>query len=192
LSDVSQGPGWWLASDGKWYSPEQVPGPVTQAPSVPGGFVPTSFPADDPGTPTAPFAPYSPSAYVTPPGGGYGPPPAAPGYGPAGAPGYAYPNYGYMPVQNMNGLAVASLVCSLLWVFGLGAALAILFGFIARSQIKLSGGAQRGKGLALAGIIIGLAGLLTVALFVTVGVIVAHKCNQTGNCTFNTTLNNGT
>jgi uncharacterized membrane protein HdeD (DUF308 family) len=22
MSDVSQGPGWWLASDGKWYPPE--------------------------------------------------------------------------------------------------------------------------------------------------------------------------
>ncbi len=26
MSDVSQGPGWWLASDGKWYPPEQAPG----------------------------------------------------------------------------------------------------------------------------------------------------------------------
>jgi hypothetical protein len=26
MSDVSQGPGWWLASDGRWYPPEAVPG----------------------------------------------------------------------------------------------------------------------------------------------------------------------
>lgn len=26
MSDVSQGPGWWQASDGKWYPPEQAPG----------------------------------------------------------------------------------------------------------------------------------------------------------------------
>jgi hypothetical protein len=26
VSDVPQGPGWWQASDGKWYSPEQFPG----------------------------------------------------------------------------------------------------------------------------------------------------------------------
>ncbi len=26
MSDVSQGPGWWLASDGKWYPPESAPG----------------------------------------------------------------------------------------------------------------------------------------------------------------------
>ena len=25
MSDVSQGPGWWVASDGKWYPPEQHP-----------------------------------------------------------------------------------------------------------------------------------------------------------------------
>jgi len=26
MSDVSQGPGWWMASDGKWYPPESAPG----------------------------------------------------------------------------------------------------------------------------------------------------------------------
>ena len=23
MTDTSQGPGWWLAADGKWYAPEQ-------------------------------------------------------------------------------------------------------------------------------------------------------------------------
>src|SRR4051794_35365991 len=37
MSDTSQGPGWWLASDGKWYSPEQVlaPDPPAAAPTEP-------------------------------------------------------------------------------------------------------------------------------------------------------------
>ena len=26
VSDSPQGPGWWQASDGKWYPPEQAPG----------------------------------------------------------------------------------------------------------------------------------------------------------------------
>lgn len=26
MSDTQQGPGWWLASDGKWYPPSSVPG----------------------------------------------------------------------------------------------------------------------------------------------------------------------
>jgi hypothetical protein len=29
MSDTSQGPGWWQASDGKWYPPEQAPGGPT-------------------------------------------------------------------------------------------------------------------------------------------------------------------
>ena len=30
MSDTSQGPGWWQASDGKWYPPEQAPGATPQ------------------------------------------------------------------------------------------------------------------------------------------------------------------
>ena len=30
MSEVSQGPGWWIASDGKWYPPELHPS-VTEA-----------------------------------------------------------------------------------------------------------------------------------------------------------------
>jgi hypothetical protein len=35
MSELSQGPGWWQASDGKWYAPEQRPGPA--APAYPAG-----------------------------------------------------------------------------------------------------------------------------------------------------------
>ncbi|MGZ4704138.1 MAG: DUF4190 domain-containing protein [Acidimicrobiales bacterium] len=38
MSDFSQGPGWWQASDGKWYPPEQHPGqappPYAQPPAA--------------------------------------------------------------------------------------------------------------------------------------------------------------
>jgi hypothetical protein len=37
VSDYSQGPGWWQASDGKWYSPEQAPGYQTPPPGAPFG-----------------------------------------------------------------------------------------------------------------------------------------------------------
>ncbi len=39
MSEVQQGPGWWLASDGKWYPPDQappVPAPETWATPPPG------------------------------------------------------------------------------------------------------------------------------------------------------------
>ena len=38
MSDTSQGPGWWLASDGKWYPPEQHP---SRQPGAEGGAEPT-------------------------------------------------------------------------------------------------------------------------------------------------------
>ncbi len=37
MSDMSQGPGWWQASDGKWYPPEQAPGGQA-GPGAPAGF----------------------------------------------------------------------------------------------------------------------------------------------------------
>ncbi len=37
MSDESQGPGWWLASDGKWYPPELAPGASTPPPGGPSG-----------------------------------------------------------------------------------------------------------------------------------------------------------
>jgi hypothetical protein len=42
MSDVSQGPGWWVASDGKWYPPQATPGTVTPPLSQP---VPGQAPA---------------------------------------------------------------------------------------------------------------------------------------------------
>jgi hypothetical protein len=62
VSDTSQGPGWWLASDGKWYPPATAPGA--------------------PGPPAAPTAP---------PGGVPIPPAASPAAGYAQPPGYAQP-----------------------------------------------------------------------------------------------------
>ena len=35
MSDVSQGPGWWMASDGKWYPPELHPDHVPARPPQP-------------------------------------------------------------------------------------------------------------------------------------------------------------
>jgi hypothetical protein len=35
MSDASQGPGWWLASDGKWYPPESAPAPPPPPPPPP-------------------------------------------------------------------------------------------------------------------------------------------------------------
>ncbi len=72
------------------------------------------------------------------------------------------PSYGYpppAPASQTNGLAVASLVLSLLGLVGvlplIGTVLGLIFGYSARNQIVQSRGLQGGEGLAKAGIIIG-------------------------------------
>jgi hypothetical protein len=61
-----------------------------------------------------------------------------------------------------SGKAIASLILSIVWVYGLGSILGIIFGHIARSEIKNSKGTLTGAGLALAGLIIG---------YITLGIV---------------------
>jgi hypothetical protein len=72
-------------------------------------------------------------------------------------------------VPRTNGLAVASLVFGILWLFYVGSLLALVFGYIGKSQIDASGGSQTGRGMAVAGIVLGWVGvglfLLTIAVF---------------------------
>jgi hypothetical protein len=63
-------------------------------------------------------------------------------------------------------LAVASLVVSLLWLGGVGSLLAIIFSVIGRRQIRESNGSQTGRNLATAGLVIGIIGILGIAVSV--------------------------
>lgn len=65
-----------------------------------------------------------------------------------------------------NGLAVASLVVGIVWAMGIGSILALVFGYIAKSQIEQSGGAQTGSGMAIAGIVLGWVGVGFIALWI--------------------------
>jgi hypothetical protein len=66
-----------------------------------------------------------------------------------------------------NALAIASLILSIVWFFGLGSVLAVTFALVALSKITASKGGQGGRGLAVAGLIIGICGLIgSVGFFV--------------------------
>lgn len=103
----------------------------------------------------------------TPFGGGPTPGPEAPSNYP---PGYSQqpPPYGQFPYQAgpvpTNGLAVASLVLGILWIWWIGSILALLLGYAARRQIIASNGAEGGDGLALAGIVLGWIGAATLTM----------------------------
>jgi hypothetical protein len=131
--------------------PYQPPGPPFGYPSVPPGY---PGPAPEYGGPQP----------------GYGAVP--PGYGPPLYPGGYYPTpdypgaYGTQPstLSGTNGMAVASLIASFTGLLCcIGGVVGIVLGIIALDQIKRT--RQEGYGLAVAGIVIGIATLI-VALIV--------------------------
>jgi hypothetical protein len=76
-----------------------------------------------------------------------------------------------------NGFAIASLVCGIVGM-GIGSVLALVFGYVAKRQIDESHGMQGGRGLAIAGIVLGWIGvgflvLMAVALVVVLIVTVS-------------------
>jgi len=102
-----------------------------------------------------------------------------PGYQPQPPPGaypgpYGQPQYGYPyapPPQRTNGLAIASMVLGILWLYWIGSILALVFGYIARNQIRERG--ESGGGMATAGIVLGWIGVG----FIGVGIVVAIAAN---------------
>lgn len=65
-----------------------------------------------------------------------------------------------------SGLAVASLVLGILGLCSLASIMAVVFGHVAINQIKRSNGSQTGRGMAIAGLILGYIWLALVLLFV--------------------------
>ena len=89
----------------------------------------------------------------------WGPPPAAVPY-----PEQPYPPYpGYGP-RRTNSLSIASLVCAFLF-----APLGIVFGHVSLSQIKRSG--EDGRGLAIAGLVLGYLFTVGAVLLVVLGLL---------------------
>lgn len=90
------------------------------------------------------------------------------------APGVHYHQHSYVP-QTTNGLAIASLALSVLWLYWLGSILAVIFGHVARAQIRNSRGAQGGDGIAIAGLIIGYIGVAVLVFFLVVAGSIASS-----------------
>jgi hypothetical protein len=99
----------------------------------------------------------------------YGQPPPPPPDAfpqPYGQPyGYGYP---YVPPRRTNGLAIASMVLGILWLYWIGSILALVFGYIARKQIRERG--ESGGGMATAGIVLGWIGVGFIVVAVVVGI----------------------
>jgi uncharacterized RDD family membrane protein YckC len=135
MSDVSQGPDWWLASDGKWYPPEQHPGN-----------------APPPGPPPSSGPPPTYGAYVPPAG-------SAPPYGQpsVGAP------FGYAPGPvDSQGRPLAEwwqrLVAILIDGIIIGIAYSVLIGIVVRHSIS-HGFTHFGLAAWIVDLIVGIGGI---------------------------------
>ncbi|HET6818495.1 MAG TPA: DUF4190 domain-containing protein [Mycobacteriales bacterium] len=159
------------AEDGGAGQPPPPPPPPGYGPPPPAGYGPPP-PPPPPGF--GPPPPYGQPPYGQPP---YGQPPyGQPPYGqpPYGQPPYGQPQYGqygYPQPSSTNGFAIASLVCAFLcWPLGL------VFGFVAKSQIRQSG--QQGSGLATAGIVVSAVAGALLVLFFIIGATVSTTSPQ--------------
>ena len=108
-----------------------------------------------------------------------GPPPVPPGSTQPANPPPSPSGYPGPPVQQQvyvnqaprtNGLAVAAFVLGLLWICYIGSVLGVIFGHVALYQIKQSNDTQGGKGLAIAGLVLGYLGLSVFIFFFIAGV----------------------
>lgn len=124
--------------------------------------------------------PWGAEAALPPAGYGYGAPPPPPaygapgGYGPGGygPGGYGAVGGGYYapPGVGSNGLAIASLVCSLVTPLtcGVSSVAGVVLGHVALSQIKRTG--QQGRGLAIGGLAVGYIAIVLGVLLVVISV----------------------
>jgi hypothetical protein len=67
-------------------------------------------------------------------------------------------------------MAIASMVLGILWLYWLGSILALIFGYVALSQIKERN--EGGRGMAIAGVVLGWVGT-GVGLIVVIALIAA-------------------
>ena len=75
-----------------------------------------------------------------------------------------------MTPTKTNGMAIASMVLGILWIYWIGSILALIFGYVAKGQIDRSGGLESGRGMAIAGIVLGWVGVGILILLIVLGV----------------------
>lgn len=77
----------------------------------------------------------------------------------------------YQPHPGTNGFAIAALILGIV-AWPIGSILALIFGHIAKNQIDATGGIQGGRGMAVAGIVLGWIGIAALIVLIVVFVAV--------------------
>jgi hypothetical protein len=79
----------------------------------------------------------------------------------------------HQPARGTNGMAIASLVLGILWIYWFGSILALVFGYVSLRQIRQR--QESGRGMAIAGIVLGWVGVAVGVLVTVLVVIVARS-----------------
>ena len=90
----------------------------------------------------------------------------------------AYPVVPRQPARRTSGMAIASLVLGVLWMYWLGSILALVFGYLAKREIHESRDQLDGSGLATAGIVLGWIGIGTLTFMI--GILLLGFLSQQG------------
>jgi Domain of unknown function (DUF4190) len=80
--------------------------------------------------------------------------------------------------RRTNTLAIASLVLGVVWCGGIGSVLAVILSAQARRSIRGSGGTESGEGLATAGLVLGIVGIVGAVLTTLLVVAFAITANN--------------
>ena len=77
-----------------------------------------------------------------------------------------------------SGVAIASMVLGILWIYWIGSIVAVILGYLALQEIRQNPERIEGKGMAIAGVVLGWIGVGTLLLVVAFGVYVWKNKEQ--------------
>ena len=75
--------------------------------------------------------------------------------------------------KSISGMAIASLVLGILWLYWVGSILALVFGYMGRTAIDREPDRIGGRGLATAGIVLGWVGVSVLVVVIVVPIVMA-------------------
>lgn len=84
---------------------------------------------------------------------------------------------GQYPSRTASDLAIASFICGLFWMYGLGSCVAVLLGYLALRSIRREPATLEGKGFAIARIALGCASIAAIMVIIAV-ILFAYKQEQ--------------
>lgn len=71
-----------------------------------------------------------------------------------------------------SGLAIASMVLGILWIYWIGSIVALVLGYLALREIRWNPERIEGKGMAIAGVVLGWIGVATLLLGIAAGLYI--------------------